>query len=240
MRRIYLVVFINLIYAEIGNSIAILDSIINRLAPTTSKGTMIQINKYPDKQDRTFKYVYFSDNSKNAQLVKYISPKKVKNNTFLIKNDGKDIWAYFSRTRRVRKLASHLTKKGMQNSEFSFQDLGRNNEWLEDYNINIVRKDNDIRLTLRLKDGVDSEYTKIIIDADGSSYYPNEILYFSDGVNEKTLFLEDIRQRNDYIYATTMIMKNNRTKAETHMIIEEIVFDINFQNEMFNENKLKN
>ena len=240
MRSIYLFILINIIFSQSDSSSAILDSIINKLAPTTSKGTMIQINKYPDKQDRMFKYEYFSDNSKNMQLVKYISPKKVKNNSFLIKNDGKDIWAYFSRTKRVRKLASHLTKKGMQNSEFSFQDLGRNNEWLEDYDVNVDKKDTKIKLTLMLKDGISSEYTKIIIDADGKNYLPNEILYFTNSVNEKTLFFKDLKTNNNFMYASKMIMRNNRTKAETHMIIEDIIFDVKFENDIFNENKLNN
>ena len=240
MRRIYLFVLINLVYAETSNSFGVLDSVINKLSPTSSKGIMVQINKYPEKQDRTFKYEYYSNNEGNMQLIKYFFPKKVKNNSFLIKNDGKDIWAYFSRTRRVRKLASHLSKSGMQNSEFSFQDLGRNNDWLEDYNIDLDRSDNKIKLILKLKAGITSDYTKIIIYADNDNYYPYEILYFNGDVNEKTLFLNDIKEINEYVYANTMIMKNNRTKAETHMIFDEIIFDIKFDDDIFNENKLKN
>ena len=41
---------------------------------------MLQINIHPNKNDRTFKYEYYSDNVENAQYVKYIYPKKVKNN----------------------------------------------------------------------------------------------------------------------------------------------------------------
>ena len=238
MRRFYFIVLINLVYTNsIDPSYAILDSIVNKLAPRSVKVEMLQINIHPNKNDRTFKYEYYSDNIENAQYVKYIYPKKVKNNSFLIKNDGKDIWAYFNRTKRVRKLASHQTKQGMQNSEFTFQDLGRNDSWFIDFNV-VLEESDDLKLKLMLKNGIDSDFSKIVINADRKTYYPTKISYYKDDFNEKTLFLNDIEKNGDYIYSKVMIMKNNRTNAETHMIIENMSFNIDINKNIFNENMM--
>ena len=239
MRRIYLLVLFNFLYSQFSQPLAVLDSVINRMTPSNTQGIIKQINKYPDKKERTFMYEYYSDNDNNMQLVRYLAPKKVKNNAFLVKNNGNDIWAYFYRTRRVRKLASHLSKQGMQNSEFSFQDLGRNDDWLDDYNVYLDKDDNEIVLRLESKIKSKSDYSKMIISANRKDYFPYEILYYNDDVNEKTLILSDIKTHQNLVYAETMKMKNNLTKAETFMIIEDIKFDVEFDEDIFNENKLK-
>ena len=239
MRRIYLLVLFNFLYSQFNQPLAILDSVINRMTPSNTKGIIKQVNKYPDKKERTFMYEYYSDNENNMQLVRYLAPKKVKNNAFLVKNNGNDIWAYFYRTRRVRKLASHLSKQGMQNSEFSFQDLGRNDDWLDEFNVFLDKDDTNIILRLESKIESKSDYTKMIISANRSDFFPFEIMYFNDDINEKTLTLSDIKMDQELVYAKTMKMKNNLTKAETLMIIEDIEFDIEFDKDTFNENKLK-
>ena len=50
---------------------------------------------------------------------------------------------------------------------------------------------------------------------------------------------DDIKTHQNIVYAKTMKKKNNFTKAETFMIIEDIKFDIEFDEDIFNENKLK-
>ena len=84
-----------------------------------------------------------------------------------------------------------------------------------------------------------SDYDKIIIYANVETLYPSKIIYIKDNINEKTLFLDDILQKNNFLYAQTMIMKNSLTKTETKMIIDEIEFDVFFDNDIFNENRLQ-
>ena len=125
----------------------------------------------------------------------------------------------------------------MQNSEFTFQDLGRNDLWFIDYNI-VLEESDDLKLKLMLNSGIDSDFSKIVINADRETYYPNKISYYKDDFNEKTLFLNDIEKNGDYIYSKVMIMKNNRTNAETHMIIENMSFNIDINKNIFNENMM--
>ncbi len=236
---IYLILFSNLIFNQSYDSYSILDSIVNKLSPPTIKGIITQVNTSPVKKDRLFKYEYFADNVNGVQLIRYISPQKVKNNSFLIKNNGKDIWAYFDRTRRIRKLGSHVSKQGLQNSDFTFEDLGKNNNWLTDYKIDLKKEKNDFIINLNIIDKKKSDYDKIIIYANVETLYPSKISYFKKNINEKTLFLDNILYNNSFLYAQTMLMKNNLTKTETKMIIDEIEFDVLFDNDIFNENKLQ-
>jgi len=236
---IYLILFSNLIFNQSYESYSILDSIVNKLSPPTSKGIITQVNTSPIKKDRLFKFEYFADNINGVQLIRYIFPQKVKNNSFLIKNNGKDVWAYFDRTRRIRKLSSHISKQGLQNSDFAFEDLVKNNDWLTDYKIDLKKEKNDFIINLNVIDKKKSNYDKIIICANIETLYPSKISYFKKNINEKTLFLDDILFNNNFLYAQTMIMKNNLTKTETKMIIDEVEFDVLFDDDIFNENKLQ-
>jgi len=66
-------------------------------------------------------------------MMRYIKPTSVKGQTFLMLNDGDDIWTYFPRTRRVRKMASHAKKMKVQGGDFSFDDFSSNETWENDY-----------------------------------------------------------------------------------------------------------
>lgn len=236
---IYLFLFSNLAFSQLYESYSILDSIVNKLSPPTSKSIITQVNTSPFKKDRLFKYEYFVDNIEGVKLIKYIFPQKVKNNSFLIKNNGKDIWGYFNKSQITRKLGSHVMKQGIQNSDFTFEDLGKNNNWLTNYKIDLKKEKNDFIIHLHIIDKKKSDYDKIIIYANVETLYPSKIIYIKDNINEKTLFLDDILQKNNFLYAQTMIMKNILTKTETKMIIDEIEFDVFFDNDIFNENRLQ-
>tara|TARA_Y100001978_G_scaffold130100_1_gene116264 strand:- start:8803 stop:9525 length:723 start_codon:yes stop_codon:yes gene_type:complete len=236
---IYLFLFSNLAFSQLYESYSILDSIVNKLSPPTSKSIITQVNTSPFKKDRLFKYEYFVDNIEGVKLIKYIFPQKVKNNSFLIKNNGKDIWGYFNKSQTTRKLGSHVMKQGIQNSDFTFEDLGKNNNWLTNYKIDLKKEKNDFIIHLHIIDKKKSDYDKIIIYANVETLYPSKIIYIKDNINEKTLFLDDILQKNNFLYAQTMIMKNILTKTETKMIIDEIEFDVFFDNDIFNENRLQ-
>ena len=236
---IYLFLFSNLVFCQLYASYSILDSIVNKLSPPTSKSIITQVNTSPFKKDRLFKYEYFVDNIEGVKFIKYIFPQKVKNNSFLIKNNGKDIWGYFNKSQITRKLGSHVMKQGIQNSDFTFEDLGKNNNWLTNYKIDLKKEKNDFIIHLHIIDKKKSDYDKIIIYANVETLYPSKIIYIKDNINEKTLFLDDILQKNNFLYAQTMIMKNSLTKTETKMIIDEIEFDVFFDNDIFNENRLQ-
>ncbi len=236
---IYLFLFSNLAFSQLYESYSILDSIVNKLSPPTSKSIITQVNTSPFKKDRLFKYEYFVDNIEGVKLIKYIFPQKVKNNSFLIKNNGKEIWGYFNKSQTTRKLGSHVMKQGIQNSDFTFEDLGKNNNWLTNYKIDLKKEKNDFIIHLHIIDKKKSDYDKIIIYANVETLYPSKIIYIKDNINEKTLFLDDILQKNNFLYAQTMIMKNILTKTETKMIIDEIEFDVFFDNDIFNENRLQ-
>ena len=81
-------ILINILFSQVGSPESILDSVLNKLAPDKTMGIVKQINKYPNKSDRIFKYEYYADNIEDSQLIKYIYPKKIKNNSFLLKNNG--------------------------------------------------------------------------------------------------------------------------------------------------------
>ena len=74
---------------------AILDSLTAVMHPQSASGKMEQEIISSGNVKRVFTFEYFSENKGKNVLIRYREPRKVKNNAFLIKKNGEDIWVYF-------------------------------------------------------------------------------------------------------------------------------------------------
>ena len=75
-------------------------------------------------QKRTFIQESWSKDRGEKNLMRYLEPRRVKDQAVLMLNHADDIWMFFPRTQRVRKLATHAKKQKMQGSDFSYEDMG--------------------------------------------------------------------------------------------------------------------
>ena len=103
------------------------------LSPQTSTGKMKMTITTTSGQKRTFVYESWSKNKGEKNLVRYLEPRRVKDQAVLMLNNADDIWMYFPRTQRVRKLATHAKKQKMQGSDFSYEDMGSGDTFIEDF-----------------------------------------------------------------------------------------------------------
>jgi len=221
---------------------ALLDSMNAVMTTENSKAIMRQIIITTSGKERVFEYEYFSGNSGENLLMRYIKPKRVKNNAFLITNNGDDITVYFSRTRRTRKLASHAKKQKVQGSDFSYEDFSGSETWKEDYEVKLLESQDEEIYVLEFtpKPDVITSYTKMRILIRKNDYYPIEIKYYDeDEIHLKSLFLENIRKIEGLPTAMLLRMVNNLEKTETKMEILEITYDITFDDNFFTERNLK-
>ena len=231
-------------YSILANDLSastILDSMMSAMQSVSSIGKMEQEIISSGNIKRVFTFEHFSDNYGENILIRYIKPRKVKNNAFLIKNSGDDIWIYFPRTRRVRKLASHAKKQKAQGSDFSYEDFSGIKKWETDYHVK--KEDSGERITYLLtftrKENSDVSYESQKVFVDKKNYYPHRIQYFKDGEHVKTLTFNDVIEIQGYPTAKSMIMENHIEKSQTQMRILELDYNFKFEEEFFTKRNLK-
>ncbi len=202
---------------------AVIDSMTAVMSPENSSGLIKQINHYEDGKIRTFQLEIYSSGKGDKMLMRYIKPSSVKGQTFLLLNNGDDIWMYFPRTRRVRKMASHAKKMKVQGGDFSFDDFSSEDTWKKDYStLNIGSDELNGNSCWKLKatahKDADVDYPTVVLYVRKDNYYPVQIEYMNEKeVPEKTLTLTDIQEIDGYPTAMYIIMKNHLTNTKTIM-----------------------
>jgi hypothetical protein len=223
------------------SAIAILDSMTMVMQPNTSQGKMEQEIITSSNRKRVFTFNYFSEEKGKNVLIRYIEPRKVRHNAFLIKNGGEDIWVYFPRTRRVRKLASHAKKQKAQGSDFSYEDFSGSEEWKTDYRVKqrSSGERNNYLLCFTPRIGAGTSYDSLKIYVNKLNYYPDRMLYYQDGVHLKTLNFQDVKEIQGIPTAMIMFMENHIEESQTTMRILEMEYNVVFEQEFFTERNLK-
>ena len=232
-------------FGQIPTGQTVIDSMTTIMSPENSKMTIQQTNYYDDRKTRTFVLDMYSTNKGDKMMIRYIKPTSVKGQTFLLLNDGDDIWTYFPRTRRVRKLASHAKKMKVQGGDFSFDDFSSEGSWKNDYittNTGSIEKSGERCWVLKAiaKENADVDYLAVILYVRKDNYYPVRIEYMHENGNpEKTLALTDIQDVDGVPTALLITIVNHLTGTKTVMETIEISYNWTPPNGFFSERNLK-
>ncbi|MFC2084832.1 outer membrane lipoprotein-sorting protein [Bacteroidota bacterium] len=220
------------------------DDIIN-VETAWAKSKMTIITSSGDK--RTFVSESWSKNKGEKNLVRYISPRRVKGQAILMLNNADDIWSFFPRTQRVRKLATHAKKQKMQGSDFSYEDMGSGDSFINDYTPNRLEDEEMegvecFKLELIRKKDSDLSYSHLIMWIIKESFIPIVIDYYDE--DDPKLWLKRLIQSNIKIIDNTptamkSIMYNQLDKTQTEMELLEVKYNIQLEDEMFTERNLK-
>ena len=90
------------------------------LSPDSSRAKARMTISTTSGDTRTFLYESWSKNAGEKNLMRYLEPRRIKDQAVLMLNNADDIWMFFPRTQRVRKMATHAKKQKMQGSDFSY------------------------------------------------------------------------------------------------------------------------
>lgn len=238
-------VFLSVSWGQIPSGAALLDSMTTIMSPENSKTIISQKVVKADGRSRTFELEMYSTGKSDKVLIRYIRPSSVRGQSFLILNDGDDIWTYSPRTRRVRKIASHAKKQKLQDSDFSFGDFSSEDTWKEDYvteNVGVEEVTGTICWKLRAvaKTDADVDYPTVILYIRKSDYYPVLIEYLDTQRRvEKSLRFRDIKTIDGYPTAIQFDMENHLEGTRTVMKMLEISYDWEPPKGFFSERNLK-
>jgi len=196
---------------------------------------------------RTFVSESWSMKNGEKNLVRYISPRRVKDQAILMLNNADDIWAYFPRTQRVRKLATHAKKQKMQGSDFSYEDMGSGDAFINDYTckrLDDEEKNGQDCYTLEMvkKPESDISYSRLVMWVVKDNFVPVAIQYFEEDNPsrlKKELVSSDIRVIDGIPTAMEFVMYNRTDNTQTSMKILDVHYNIEISDSFFTERNLK-
>ncbi|MFC2081390.1 outer membrane lipoprotein-sorting protein [Bacteroidota bacterium] len=196
---------------------------------------------------RTFEYESWSKDFGEKNVIKYISPSRVRGQATLMLNHADDIWVYFPRTQRVRKLATHAKKQKMEGSDFSYEDMGSGNAFIEEFTAKRLEDEKKegvdcYKLELTRKPDSDLSYSRMIMWVHKENYVPLHIDYYDEndpGYHLKTLIQSDIEMVDGIPTAKLITMYNQTDNTQTSMTMKEVKYNIPLEDEMFTERGMK-
>ncbi len=198
-------------------------------------------------QTRELFFKAWSKDKGEKALIRYTAPRRIKDQAMLLRNNADDIWSYFPRTGRVRKLATHAKRQKVQGSDFSYEDMGSGDSFLTDFDHKLLGEEeidgNDCyKVELSRKDGVDSNYSRIIAWIDKERFVFWRLDYYSDDEPDmvsKRLILSDLEVIDGVPTQMMMVMKDLLDGTDTSQQILEVSYNVPVDDEMFTERGLK-
>jgi outer membrane lipoprotein-sorting protein len=215
--------------------------------PQTSHGKSKMTIVTSSGSKRTFVSESWSKDEGEKNLVRYISPKRVKGQAILMLNNADDIWSFFPRTQRVRKLASHAKKQKMQGSDFSYEDMGSGDAFINDFTPKRLEDEEMeekecFKLELTRKKDSDLSYSRMMMWIIKESFVPIVIDYYDE--DDPNLWLKRLVQSNIKMIdgiptAMKSVMYNKLDNTQTEMELLEVEYDVELSDDMFTERNLK-
>ena len=198
-------------------------------------------------QKRTFVQESWSKDRGEKNLVRYLEPRRVKDQAVLMLNHADDIWMFFPRTQRVRKLASHAKKQKMQGSDFSYEDMGSGDAFIEDFTSKRLEDEKKeeqecFKLELTCKPDGDSSYSRLIMWIIKENFLPVVIEYYDEKDPSyllKTMVASDFRVINGIPTSMKVVMFNQNDNTQTEMELLEVQYNIELSDGLFTERSLK-
>ena len=210
-----------------------------------SKSKMTIVTTSGEK--RTFVMESWSKDNGEKNLVRYLEPRRVKDQAVLMLNQADDIWMYFPRTQRVRKLATHAKKQKMQGSDFSYEDMGSGDAFITDYTPRRLKDEKMeghecYKVELIRKEESDMSYSRMILWVIKENSVPVVIDYYDDKDPNrwiKRLIESDIRKIDGIWTAMKVVMQNKNDNTQTEMELLEVEYNVPLDDSMFTERGLK-
>ena len=198
-------------------------------------------------QKRTFVQESWSKDRGEKNLVRYLEPRRVKDQAVLMLNHADDIWMFFPRTQRVRKLATHAKKQKMQGSDFSYEDMGSGDAFVDDFTSKRLedeqKEEQDCyKLELTRKQESGSSYSRLIMWIIKENFLPVVIDYYDDKDPTyllKTMVASDFRVIDGIPTSMKVVMFNQNDNTQTEMELLEVKYNITLSDAMFTERSLK-
>lgn len=175
----------------------------------------------------------------DKRMVKFLSPAEQRGIAFLSLPDD-IMYLYLPAFKKTRRIASHVKNTKFAGTDFTYEDMEAK-RYSEKYNPSLLEeKDNHYILQLDPKEGLKTDYSKLIMWIRTDNFYATKTEYYDKGEKlYKIMTNKNIEQVDGHWVAKEMMMEDLKIEHKTMMIMEEIKFDTGLSDDVFTERYLK-
>lgn len=163
---------------------------------------------------------------------------------FLKRND--DLWMFFPEAEDLVKISGHMLKQGMMGSDFSYQDMMESDKLTDLYNFELIGEEEvDGRMCYVIEgiavEGKEVSYYRRKSWVDKERFIGvKEELYAKSGRLLKEMNVIEVNQIEGRWFPMKTIMKDKlRQNTKTEVTIDDIVFNIDLDSDMFTLDNLQ-
>ncbi len=212
------------------------DDVINAPKDQDLMIKLILIDKNGEEKSREMKML---QKGSNKRMVKFLSPAEQKGIAFLSLPDD-IMYLYLPAFKKIRRIASHVKNTKFAGTDFTYEDMEAK-RYSEKYDPSLLEK-NDEHYVLQLnpKEGLKTDYSKLIMWVRTDNFYSTKIEFYNKGGKlYKVMTSNDIEKVDGYWVSMKNEMEDLKTDHKTRMILQEVKFDSNLPDKYFTERYLK-
>ncbi len=212
------------------------DDVINAPQDQDLKIKLILINKKGNEKIREMSML---QKGSDKRVVKFLSPADQKGIAFLSLPDDV-MYIYMPAFKKVRRIASHVKNTKFAGTDFTYEDMEAvrySDKYIPEF---IEKKDNHFLLQLTPKEGIKTDYSKLIMWIRVDNFYITKIDHYNRGDKLfKIMTRNNIEEINGYWIAKESEMQDLKSKHTTKMIIEEVKLDSKISDDKFTKRNLE-
>lgn len=224
------------VYAQDASAILLkVDQILNAPKDQDLQTTIYIFDKNGKQSTRTMTMI---QKGSDKRLVKFLTPADQKGIGFLsLPNDN--LTLYLPAFGKTRKIASSVKNSKFAGTDFSYEDMEAkkySEKWIP--SLKSKTTDNYV-LELTPKQGIVTDYSKLIMYIRLSDNYPVKIEHYDkSGKLYKVLTDNNIIKVGKYLVAKELVMEDKKNMTKTKMVVTSVKYDNGFGDDMFSEREL--
>ena len=212
------------------------DDVINAPRDQDLKIKLILIDKKGNEKVREMSML---QKGSDKRLFKFLSPADQKGIAFLSLPDDV-MYLYMPAFKKIRRIASHVKNTKFAGTDFTYEDMEAvrySDKYIPEY---IRKEDNHFILQLIPKEGIKTDYSKLIMSIREDNFYITKIEHYNRGDKLfKIMIRDNIEKIGEYWLARESEMQDLKSKHTTKMIIEEVILDSKVSDDKFTKRNLK-
>ncbi|MDO9576332.1 MAG: outer membrane lipoprotein-sorting protein [Candidatus Cloacimonadales bacterium] len=212
------------------------DDVINAPQDQDLKIKLILIDKKGKEKVREMSML---QKGSDKRLVKFLSPADQKGIAFLSLPDDV-MYLYMPAFKKIRRIASHVKNTKFAGTDFTYEDMEAvrySDKYIPEF---IEKKDNHFLLQLTPKEGIKTDYAKLIMWVREDNFYITKIEHYNRGDKLFKIMIRDkIEKIGEYWLARESEMQDLKSKHTTKMIIEEVKLDSEVSDDKFTKRNLE-
>ncbi len=211
------------------------DECINGPADQTMNMKLVLIDKSSKEYNRE---IIMYQKGSDKRIGKFLSPADQKGIGFLSLPDN-IFYIYLPAYKKTRRIASQVKNTKFAGTDFTYEDMAAQ-KYTDNWNVvKSETENNQYRIELTPKQGVSSEYGKLVLWVGKDNFYPVKIEYYDKGNNLAKLMTRDKVEKIDGFWISKeSMMEDLKSGHKTKMILEDVKFNTGIADSKFTERYL--